>query len=107
MTVDSDARTAGHVEPRDQPWRGCEAVGIFCIDPALESVTVAAYVSLGQCKSVTTRNPNAFGHDVDSGCRLGDRMLDLHPRIHLDKEELFVLDQEFEGTHALVADPRS
>ena len=43
-------------------------------------------------------------HDVDAGDRLGDRMLDLHARVHLDEEELVVLVQELERAGAAVAD---
>ena len=35
---------------------------------------------------------------------LGDRMLDLHARVHLDEEELAVLVQELERAGAAVAD---
>ena len=43
-------------------------------------------------------------HDVDAGHPFGHRMLDLHPRVHLDEEELAVLVQELEGAGAAVAD---
>ena len=105
VTVDSDAWAAWDVEPRDLPWRRCEGVGIFGIDPALESVTMAADIGLGKGESFAARNPNAFGHDIDPGGHLGDWMLDLHPRIHLDEEELLLLDQELEGADTLIADP--
>jgi hypothetical protein len=103
VTVNSDAWAAWDIEPRDLPWRRGEGVGIFGIDPALESVTVAADIGLGQGKRFATRNPNAFSHDIDPGGHLGDWMLDLHSRIHLDEEELVVLDQELEGADTLIA----
>jgi len=44
-------------------------------------------------------------HDVDAGHEFGHRVLDLHPRVHLDEEEFAVLEQELEGAGAAVADP--
>ena len=105
VTVDSDARPTRNVEPCDLPWGRREGGGIFGIDPALESVTVAADIGLGKGKGLAACNPNAFGHDIDSGGRFGHWMLDLHPRIHLDEEEFLLLDQELEGADALIADP--
>ena len=105
VTVDPDAWAAWDIEPRDLPRGRGEAVGIFGIDPAFESVTMAAYIGLGKGEGFAARNPNAFGHDIDSGGRFSDWMLDLHPRIHLDEEEFLLLDQELEGADTLIADP--
>ena len=43
-------------------------------------------------------------HEVDAGDHLGDRMLDLDARVHLDEVELAVLVQELERAGAAVAD---
>ena len=43
-------------------------------------------------------------HDVDAGDHLGDRVLDLHARVHFDEIELAVLVQELERAGAAVAD---
>ena len=45
-----------------------------------------------------------FVDEVDAGDRLGDRMLDLEPRIHLDEEELAVLVEELDRAGARVAE---
>ncbi len=44
------------------------------------------------------------GDEIDAGRELGDRMLDLDARVHLDEEELVVLEQEFERSRAAVSD---
>ena len=42
-------------------------------------------------------------HDVDAGDRLGDRVLDLHARVHLEEVEVIVaVDQELAGAGAHV-----
>ena len=43
-------------------------------------------------------------HDVDAGDHLGDRVLDLHARVHLDEVELVVLVEELERARAAIAD---
>jgi hypothetical protein len=50
------------------------------------------------------RDADLLLHDVDAGRRLGDRMLDLHARVHLDEVELVVLEQELERAGAAVGD---
>ncbi len=43
-------------------------------------------------------------HQVDAGDHLGDRMLDLDARVHLDEEELAVLVEELQRAGAAVTD---
>ena len=44
-------------------------------------------------------------HDVDAGDHLGDGVLDLHARVHLEEVEVVVLvDQELAGAGADVVD---
>jgi hypothetical protein len=105
VTVDPDTWTTWDVEPRDVPRGRCEGVRIFGIDPALKGVTMAVYIGLGKGERFTAGNPDAFGDDVDSGGHLRNGMFDLHTGIHLDEEELLLLDQEFEGADTLVANP--
>src|ERR1700677_1013943 len=49
---------------------------------------------------------NFLSDGVNSGDHFGDRMLDLHPRIHLNEEELPDLVQELDRSSADVAQLR-
>ena len=53
-------------------------------------------------------SPAAIGQlrldQIDAGDQLGDRMLDLDARIHLDEVELAVLVEELERAGAAIAD---
>ena len=62
---------------------------------------------MSRCRNLqllSRRDADLLLHDVDAGDELGDRMLDLHPRVHLDEEELVVLVEKLEGTRAAIAD---
>ena len=43
-------------------------------------------------------------HEVDAGDHLGDRVLDLEPRVHLDEVELAVLVEELDRADAAIAE---
>jgi len=45
----------------------------------------------------------SFSHQVDARHQLGDGVLDLEPRVHLEEEELAVLEQELDGAGVVVA----
>ena len=47
-----------------------------------------------------------FAHQVDAADHLGHRMFHLKPRVHLDKRELSVLEQEFQRAGVAVAELR-
>ena len=47
-------------------------------------------------------DPDLLAHEVDARHRLGDRMLDLQARVHLDEIELAVLEQEFHRAGAAI-----
>src|SRR5206468_1590507 len=52
------------------------------------------------------RNANLPLHEIDAGHHLGDRMLDLQPRVHLEEIEAAVfVEQELDGARVRVADP--
>ena len=55
-------------------------------------------------KLLPRRDADLLLDDVDAGDELGDRVLDLHPRVHLDEVELVVLVEELEGPRPAVAD---
>ena len=61
-------------------------------------------VALAEAQLLARGDADLLLHDVDAGDHLGDRVLDLHARVHLDEEELVVLVQELEGAGAAIAD---
>ena len=61
-------------------------------------------VALAEAQLLARGDADLLLHDVDAGDHFGDRMLDLHARVHLDEVELAVLVQELERAGAAVAD---
>ena len=61
-------------------------------------------VVLGEGQGIAGGHPDALLDDVDAGDHLGDAVLDLHPRVHLQEEVLAVLEQALDGAGAAVAD---
>ena len=61
-------------------------------------------VALAKPQLLARCDPDLFLDDIDAGDHLGDRMLDLDARIHLDKEKLLVLVQELERPRAAVGE---
>ena len=78
--------------------------GILGVDAALDRVALAHDVALAERELLPGGHADLLLHDVDAGDRLGHRVLDLHARVHLDEEELVVLEQELERAGAAVAD---
>ena len=61
-------------------------------------------VALAEAQLLAGGDADLLLHDVDAGDHLGDRVLDLDARVHLDEEELVVLVQELERARAAIAD---
>src|SRR5688572_7794542 len=104
VAVDADAGSPGHVPRRDATGRGHERERILGVDAALDRVPALDDVALAEREAMARRDADLLLHDVDAGDRLGDGMLDLDARVHLDEEELVVLVQELERAGAAVAD---
>ena len=49
------------------------------------------------------RDPDLLGDEVDARDHLGDRVLDLQAGVHLEEEELAVLEEELDGAGVVVA----
>ena len=63
------------------------------------------YFGLGERKRLALRHPELQPHEVDPGHGLGDGMLDLNARVHLQEIELSLLvEQEFDGARPDIAD---
>ena len=74
------------------------------VDPAFDRMSAKLNVALPERQLLSGRDAYLGLHDIDSGDHLGDRMLDLDARVHLDEVELVLLEQELEGARAAVAD---
>ena len=48
-------------------------------------------------------HPDLLGDEVDARHHLGDGVLDLQPGVHLEEEELAVLEEELDGAGVVVA----
>ena len=107
--VEPDARATGGAVGADPSGVGPEAVGrILGGDPALQRGAVRPDGLLAQAE-VVQRLPRSdaqlAGHQVDVGDLLGDGVLHLDPRIHLDEDVVAALvEQELDGARAAVAD---
>src|ERR687891_727944 len=98
-----DAWAAWNFEPGDLAWRRHKVlVGVLGIDPKLYRVPDHRHVFLFETHGVSRRYPDLLLHQVHAGEHLGHGVLDLDTRVHLDKVELFVLDQELHGTSVRV-----
>ncbi len=107
--VEPDARTAGRAVAGDAAGVGAEAVGrVLGGDPALHRRAVHHQRVLAQPK-VFQRLPvgdaHLAGDQVDVGDLLGDGVLDLDARVHLDEDVVAALvEQEFDGARVGVVD---
>ena len=59
-------------------------------------------------QAVAVRDEDLAAHQVDAGDHLGDGVLDLDARVHLDEEELAAIDvdQELDGAGVAILDRR-
>ena len=89
--IDTHAQAARRVIAGDQAGRGGKAVGVFRIDAAFDGMALQLDVALPVAQRGSGGDADLLAHDVDSAHRLGNRMLDLEARVHLDEEEFAVL----------------
>ena len=79
----------GHVEAGDAPGRRHERLGILRVDAALDRVAAHFHRPRQNLRQgLALGDADLALHDVDAGDELGDRMLHLHARVHLDEVEL-------------------
>ena len=95
-----------HAQPLDAPRRRQEAVvGILRVDAAFDRVRLRVEQRFGiEIEALASRDANLPLHQVDAGHHLGDRMLDLQARVHLEEVERAVLvEQELDRAGVGVA----
>jgi hypothetical protein len=95
----------------DAPWQALDETGEYLIreepDREIAAETAQKFqpdLILRQRQLFAERHPQLPFHQIDAGDHLGHGMLDLQARVHLDEIELAVLEQEFDGSHAAVAE---
>ncbi len=110
--VKADAHAGGLAEGGDAAVIGDEIVlRVLGRDPGLQGVTVEADIllrgfasRLGQGLALSDADLRL--HDVDIGDLFGDRMFDLHTRVHFDEVELTAvhIHQEFDRAGTFIID---
>src|SRR5699024_3171191 len=80
---------------------------VLCVDPAFDSKAVHLYIFLPDGESIEQCHLKLETDDVDSGNHLGNRMLHLHPRVHLHEVEriLFLDVQVFDSACTGIPEP--
>src|SRR5579872_5154371 len=98
--IDPYPKAAGRMILQDLARGGPKRNRVFGVDAAFDRVTVDDPLVLRQRQIAAGRDPDLLEHKVDSRDHFGDGMLDLDARVHLDKVELAVFVEEFDGTDA-------
>src|SRR6185437_1962707 len=86
-----------------RPWRKV-VIGILRVNPAFYGRSRPANVGLTDTETLARCDPKLPLHQVETGGKLGHRMLDLQARVHFQEIEIAVsIDQKFERTGVGVA----
>src|ERR1043166_605092 len=106
MRIDPDTSSPGSIIKFDPSWRGLKILSrIFGVNSALNRVQ--PWDGFGDMvrKGFAGRDANLFFHQVATINLLGDRVLDLNPRVHLDEIKLSILiDQKLDRAGILISD---
>ena len=105
-TVEPHSEAVGDDELGDLARRRQEpaACGVLGVDAALDRVASPLDRRLVEGERQSGGHSDLLGDEVDAGDHLGDRMLDLKSRVHLEEVELAVGVQELDGAGVVVAD---
>ena len=88
----------------DASGRGCELVGVFRVDSALDRVAFDMDIALDKRQALASRNHDLGSHNVNARDPFRHRMLDLDAGIHLDKIKLAVFVEKLKGSRAAVTE---
>src|SRR5699024_855086 len=108
VCIDADTIAETEVQPVDVTRSRHEIFSrVLRVDPAFDSKAVHLYIFLPDGESIEQCHLKLETDDVDSGNHLGNRMLHLHPRVHLHEVEriLFLDVQVFDGACTGIPDP--
>ena len=89
-----DAHAVGERDPQpvDGPARGQEARSdVLRVQPCFDRVAVDGGDDRVVGERLALRDQQLHAHEVEAGDHLGDRVLDLQARVHLEEEELALL----------------
>ena len=104
--LDADARTTRRsmAEQLARRWRKAVA-RILRVDTTLDRMPTHDDVGLRKRQRLTRRDEDLLAHKIDTRNELGDGMLDLNPRVHLEEKEIAMpIEQALDGARADVAD---
>ena len=102
MRIHPDAGAARRVIMIDGARRGQEGLRVFGVDPAFDGMAADRDLILPVAERPAGGDMQLFLDDIHPGDHFRDRMLNLHPGIHLNKIKLAVLVQEFKGARAAI-----
>ena len=103
--VDAHARASRLLVARDRPGQRDEAeVRRLRVDAALDGVSAEHDVLLPERERLARGDADLLAHDVDPGHQLGDGVLDLEARVHLEEEVALADQQALDGAGPAVAD---
>ena len=83
------------------------ALRIFGVQACLDGMTVSADLVLRERQGFTRGDAELPFDEVEPGDHLGNGMLDLQARVHLEEIEALTVVQELDGTRTLVSRPRA
>ena len=92
--VDANPGAPGHVKLRDPARRRREGARILRVDAAFDRVSTRRERLSRDLERLAVGDPNLLGHQVDPHDHLGDWMLDLNARVHLQEGEPASLVQQ-------------
>ncbi|GIT54839.1 MAG: hypothetical protein Ct9H300mP16_19990 [Pseudomonadota bacterium] len=95
MGVDANAGAARLVVLGDCSGGRQKCVGVFSVDTTFDRVTDEPDIILGVLQGFPRSDLYLLADDVDTRNEFGNRVFDLNSGIHLDKEKLTVLVEEF------------
>ena len=102
MRIHAHTWTTGRVPHGDATWTWDKFKRVFGIDAALNRMAFNLDVFLTIAQFFAKRHANLLLHNIHPRHHFGNRMLDLHPRIHLNKEELAVFIQKFKRARTAI-----
>src|SRR5215831_8798670 len=102
--IDPDTEAARRVEMGDGAGRWPEGMRVLGIDTAFDGVAVEAHILLTERQRRARRDPDLLDDEVEPGNHLGDGVLDLKPRVHLDEVELASFVEELDRADAAVVE---
>src|SRR5215813_918427 len=105
--IDPDAGAGRERGPGNGARAGPPGPPVLRVDAAFDRVAGQGHLFRGQPQRPAFRHRDLLGDQVQPGHRLGDRVLHLDTRIHLQEEEgaAIGVDEEFDGAETAIAQP--